>query len=562
MSDVVLRDPRLRRPVAVSLGPHWEGVAMPHPDCWDTLTAQAGVVKRLAFRPPPPNKNLLKLFRVFCRRWAKNKLVPLQATEDTTVEAWLASTNYPEWRKADLRKKWAKIEKMTNLKKMHTVVKSFMKDEFYGEWKHGRGINSRTDEFKCAVGPIFKLIEKAVFKNKHFIKFVPVAMRPHVIAARLFRVGQKFVTTDYSSFESLFTSEMMEACEFELYGWMTQNLPEGDLFMKLVRQVLGGKNQCHWKDFIVEVLATRMSGEMCTSLGNGFSNLMLALFLAIVADHLGPDPTDQQVDDWASGILLLPEDDELMKVLDPDDEVDGFVEGDDGVFSFAGNIPATPLYSKLGMVVKLEVHENLSTASFCGIVFDERDQRNLTDPLEVLAKFGYANNRYLRVGQKKSLMLLRCKALSLAHQYPGSPIIQSLAFYGLRVSAPVQHYVKGWVQRGGPAGISMWERDQLIKAIEEQDSIRPAEIGYGSRTLVEKLWRIPPHVQMAVESTLDAKCDLLPLNLPDLAAHVPHAWTKMWDAYSVKDDVFSDKIFEPQLPVGVLPGLAVEWVLS
>jgi len=453
----------------------------------------------------------------------------LPADSDTSFETWVSRTNYPEWRRQDLRIKWAKIEKIENLDKRYHAVKSFVKDEFYPDFKHARGINSRTDEFKCAVGPIFKLIEEAVFKDRHFIKRVPVALRPQVIASRLQRLGGKVVTTDYTSFESLFTAEFMDACEFELYDYMTSELPDGPTFMNLVRDVLAGKNRCHWRDFIVEVLATRMSGEMCTSLGNGFANLMLMLFL---------------------------NEEELKQ------QVDGFVEGDDGIFVVTGEPPSPADYARLGMVVKLEVHESINTASFCGIVFDVNDLCNLTDPLEVIAKFGYANNRYLRVNRKKTLMLLRCKALSLAHQYPGCPIIQSLAYFGLRATKRVQYYLEGWVKKGGPAGTSMWERDQLLEAIKEQDKLVPRSIGEGSRLLVEKLWDIPTNLQLAVESKLDAKNDLEPLYLPDLVARIPSAWVKYWDGYSTVDDVYSDKVVEPQLPVGKLPGFKPEWTLG
>jgi len=520
-------DPRWRKPVRVSMGPHLVGAAMPHPDIWDTQTAQAGVLKRLAVQPPAINRALLRRFRTYVRREIRRRYLPIPAEADTSVEKWLEGTNYPDWRKKDLLEKWASVEGISLLQKRHYAVKSFMKDEEYPEFKHGRGINSRTDQFKCAVGPIFKLIEQATFKHHHFIKYVPVADRPAYIKNKISKLGGKYVATDYTSFESCFVRELLEACEFELYDYMTRNLPEHRIFMNLMHGVLGGVNECHWRRFIAWVIATRMSGEMCTSLGNGFTNDMLMCFLCEEVNHT---------------------------------DVDGVVEGDDGLFSVAGDPPTAEQFAELGMIIKLEVHESLNTASFCGIVFDEEDLKNLTDPLEVVTKFGYANHRYVTTKTKKIRMLLRCKALSLAHQYPGCPVIQSLAWYGLRVTHGVRNYLEGWVRRSGPAGMSMWERDQLLEAIARQDSLAREPIGHGSRLLVEKLWRISLPEQMGIEAYLDAKDDLSPLHLPSLVARVPPAWLEYWARYAVEDaNVLDDQLCEPRLPLGPLSGLVQEW---
>jgi hypothetical protein len=525
MSDHDEVNPVFRKPVYVSLGCHLDGAALPHPDCWDPLTAQAGVVKRLAFKNPDPNAQRMARFGRFVDRWLKENMVPLPADVDCSVDTWLNETNYPKWRKEQLRVKWEKIQSMENLTQRDFLVKSFMKDEGYSEWKHGRGINSRTDEFKCAVGPIFKLIEKALFKNRHFIKYVPVSDRPRVIRERLQRLAGVYVATDYTSFESMFTEEFMQNCEFKLYEYMTRELPQGSFFMGLLRRVLGGANSCMWRWFTVLVHATRMSGEMCTSLGNGFSNLMLMLFLA----------------------------EELSS------EVDGFVEGDDGIFSFSGVVPTKEDFASLGATIKLEVHNKLSAASFCGIVFDEVDQVNLTDPLKVLAKFGFANHKYAGVRSKKILMLLRCKSLSLAYQCPQCPILQSLAWYGLRVTHGVRNYLEGWVLKNGPQGLSEWEREWLLEAIRNVDISKRAPIGIGSRQVVESLYGISIDYQIKTEDYLDNKADLSPLCLPDLLRIVPVAWTDYWNTYMRETHVGDSLINEPVLSLGTYTGWCREW---
>jgi hypothetical protein len=88
----------------------------------------------------------------------------------------------------------------------------FVKDEGYDSFKHARGINSRTDEFKVRVGPIFKLIEKEVFKLPCFIKKVPLDRRAEYILDMMGETGP-FLVSDYTAFESLFTRDIMSRVE-------------------------------------------------------------------------------------------------------------------------------------------------------------------------------------------------------------------------------------------------------------------------------------------------------------------------------------------------------------
>jgi hypothetical protein len=366
-----------------------------------------------------------------------------------------------------------------------------MKDETYPEYKHARAINSRSDEFKCAVGPIFRLIEKQVFKHRAFIKRVPVSDRPRTILESLYRVGAVYVATDYTAFESLFVKLIMESCEFELYDYMTQYLSDGENFMRLLHVVLGGENICDFKTFTTYLEATRMSGEMCTSLGNGFSNLMFMLFMA-----------------EEKGCTC----------------VEGKVEGDDGLFAMLGPPPTTEDFARLGLIIKLEVHHDLETASFCGLVFDREDCVNVTDPREVLATFGWTANKYLKARSSKKFALLRCKALSLAHQYPGCPIIVALARCALRVtrSVDVRNLVYNWR--------NTYEREQLIAAFES--NVVFVEPPKRTRHLVEKLYRIPIEHQFAIEAYLDSVVALGPLEHHLIDLHMSPVWKHYWHSYS------------------------------
>jgi hypothetical protein len=276
-----------------------------------------------------------------------------------------------------------------------------MKDETYPEYKHARAINSRSDEFKCASGPFFKCIEKTLFTLDWFIKKVPIADRPSYIKNRLERMGVSYFAADYTSFESLFTKKLMQTCEFVLYEHCVSEHPLGRAWLSLISEALLGRNVCSFKLFNVSVNATRMSGEMNTSLGNGFSNLMFLLFLC--------------QENGMTDVLAV-------------------IEGDDSAASGCGKWPSVEDFAKLGLVIKVDMSDSIEEMSFCGLVFDSDECLNVTDPREVLASFGWTSAGYKAMKQNKLKLLLRCKALSLAHQYPGCPIISSLAQYGLRVT--------------------------------------------------------------------------------------------------------------------------------
>jgi len=487
-----------RRPVVqVDLGCAPVGFACPHPDPQDTETMLAGVRKRAAMAPPKSDMVLLEKFSVFVRTWLQKNLVPLSPSVDTSVDRWLAHTSYPLWRKEELKRKFDNITSFDDPR--HYRVKGFMKDECYPEYKHARGINSRTDEFKCMVGPWFKLIEEEVYQLPQFIKHVPVPDRPKYILDRLEYLGATYFETDYTAFEAQFTRSIMAACEFQLYDYMTKNVPGGQEFMRLVRNVIGGVNHCDYRDFSYSVHATRMSGEMCTSLGNGFSNLMFMLFVC---------------------------------ELNGNTMVDGVVEGDDGLFRMIGTPPTEEMFSRLGLIIKPVPHNLISEASFCGIVFDPDDRVNITNPLEVIATFGYTRSQYLKSSPSTKLALLRCKSLSLAHQYPGCPILQSLAHYGLRITRSID--VRRFALRGGT---SMWEREQLIMALRDEKNIVRREVGWKSRLLVELKFGIPVALQYEWEKYLDGLDCLEQLDFVDIDLFVPECWVDYFESYSVPVDV-------------------------
>lgn len=471
------------------------GAAYPHPDGGSPSTMVAGVMKRFAFKPPPADKELLREFNSFVKSWLSQNLTPLSSDTDVSFETWLKNTPYAECRKVELRRVYTEAGGI--MRPQDFRCKSFMKDETYPEFKHGRAINSRSDLFKCHFGPFIKVIENVLYHEcPFFIKHVPVPDRPAYIRNRLESLGCTFDASDYTAFESLFTTEMMEACEEELYTHMLKDVENFSHFLELWGAVKG-RNKCDFKHFVTEIDGTRMSGEMNTSLGNGFSNLMFMLFVC-----------------FKSGCS----------------DVTGVVEGDDGLFRYRGVIDET-LFTKLGLVIKLERHSNLCTASFCGLIFDERELINITNPIEVLISMGYLPARYARSKVSVKMAMMRCRGLSLRHQYPGCPIIDAYSRYLLRVTR--KYKIDGILKRS--KAFNLWEREQLMSALSDEKNCPDRVVGSNTRYIVQDMYNISVHDQIEIERYLDSLLVVTPLNFPKLTKYYPQPAVDYWDRYALPD---------------------------
>jgi len=512
----VRQSPVEQRPVAVSLGPHVKNIAQPKPDLDDTATMMAGVVKRVASRHPDWDRKTMRRFQRYVRKWVKRNLVPLASDIDVTFDTWIEKTPYPKWRKDELKLKHSKIE--DPYEKRWKKLKCFPKDENYPAYKHTRGIYSRTDEFKTLIGPYIKVVEEEVYKLPQFIKHIPVADRPQYIKDYLAGEGACFAT-DYTAYESQFRRLLMESTTGILFDHMLRHTPGYKHFMKLYSTVMD-RQQCIFKYFNLEMDTCRASGEMDTSLSNGFANLMFASFIA-----------------HEKGIKDL-------KIV---------IEGDDGLFRAFAKFTADD-FAKLGLTIKIEEHDKIETASFCGIVFDSEELINITNPLGVLVDFGWGDRKYLRAKLHKKKVLLRCKALSLAHQYPGCPIIFELAKYGLRVTSDIKNNaIAAYLER---SHINLWDRQQLQEAYmcyKDTKKIKELIPGPRSRALVEELYGVSLATQLQIESRLRNFTELQPLDFPGLLQICPDDWNNYAEQ-------FGRRMLVSQMDYQVLPTDGVDHV--
>jgi len=498
-----------RAPVARDMGPSLKGVLLPHGDPGCPYTRRDGVYKRMG-QPLPSDfpKYFLHLMTEEVKIFINERdIKPIPKDSAMTPEEWLERTNYPQWRKDQLTLKLKEIRSFSDRdlfgRLVHFMIKGFMKDEHYVDWKQVREIWARDDGAKLYFGPYFKHMEDVIYANAEFIKHIPVRNRADYIYDMLYQDGYVYVATDFSSFESHFTKEMMQACEFVLYKHMLKHYPQ---VYKIMEEVLQGLNHCQDKFFGIKVEARRMSGEMNTSLGNGFSNLM---FMRAVSRLYG---------------LGTP---------------CGVVEGDDGLFRYkVGKAPTTKNFTDLGFNIKLDVYNKISFASFCGLLFDELDKEIISDPRKILASFGWTSQKYANASRKTIMKLIRCKSLSLAHAYPGCPIVSELARYGLRMTR--SYNVKQFIN--SRRDLNLYDREKYIEADNyfrknrDELSVPVKEIGMGTRLLVEEMYGISVQHQLDIEKYLREKEDLEQIDLPQVTDLVPNSWIDYADRYILSRD--------------------------
>ncbi len=363
---------------------------------------------------------------------------------------WLQGSPYTDSRRVELRRAWDEYRGLFPGDKNCEHIDSFGKLEFYPELKELRWINSRADCFKAWSGRLFKAIEDEIYQNPWFIKHIPVPDRPRVIAA-LRAAGLHYYENDYKAFESHFVVEVMNVLELKLYRWCLADDPED---AEKLCAVIGGHNSLHTRAGVKwRIRARRMSGDMCTSLGNGFSNLMLILF--IVSQKGG--------------------------------SVNGFVEGDDGLFATDVTLSAKD-FEELGFTVEIHEVSDPTDAHFCGCCCTAAGEI-IKDPRRVFTGFGWTHSA-IHAGNKVMDELLRSKALSLCYEAPNAPIVGVLARVALSLTEGMDARKEDGTWKSAPADF-----DGPTGAFEPSVE---------ARQKLERLFGISVSVQLLAEEAIRA----------------------------------------------------------
>lgn len=467
----------------VSLGCNFAKAALPVPEISHSPSQLEGIVKRIACEMPPPDRATLRRFKRFIKKFLNLHFINdiFTSEENFEFDEFIKSTNYTQARKDDLTKTHAKD---FNIDGKGYNVHGFTKDENYPEYKHFRGIHSRSDDYKTRVGAFFRKLDKIIFSKKCFIKKIPVYKRAEWLSEK-FRFAREIFCTDFTSFEATF-GLMLMTLELMIYEFFLQSNANKDNIMKLLRNGIGSMNKIKYSQFLFTILARRMSGEMNTSGGNGLMNMMMTYFICYERGN----PLD------------------LNTAFEGDD---GCVEIND-IFKQ----PTTADYALLGANIKIDKPESPSEASFCGLIYDVESKDNVTDPIESLMSFGWTTQQYVGASPTKLRALLRSKSLSMLYEYPACPILKNLAKYGLRMTSDIDdEYMINVVNK---EKISQYYKDQWREVISNMKHLPLVDqpITMNTRYLVQKRFKIPISLQIKIEKQIDDMNCLQEIHIPEL----------------------------------------------
>lgn len=483
----------------VSLGCHYHNAVQYKADLsnpWNQICAMA---KRVGAIHPAIKPGILNQFRKFVKRFIREMLTPLKSI--LPFEEWIKTRNdYTEKVKERFRlinealvEAGGAVLTVREMEELYYVV-AFIKDEFYPEIKFPRGIYSRSDVFKVLSGPFFKSIEEEVFKLKWFIKKISVSDRPKFLE-EMFAGVTGCADTDFTAFESSYLPAIFHACEFQLYEYMAGDLaPE---LWDIIKNVLSGPNYIKFRSGVEAILiGKRCSGEMCTSLGNGFTNLMLILFSYW----------------WQLDVHYL--------------DVLAAIEGDDGNHnSYKGTINEST-FIDLGFTVKMGWNDKVNTASFCGLIYE--DGINIADPTKIILRFGWTKNTYLGANERTLTKLKRAKALSFAHQYPGCPIVSVLAEKMLELTRHCRMRRDDVVL----AKQGYWFNEIIPEweLYDDEANVPRKDITENVRKLMEDTFRITSADQLQIEKEIRAY-KTGPFNFPTLDKYIKDDYRHWFNEY-------------------------------
>lgn len=300
-----------------------------------------------------------------------------------SLDEWLDHSSYTQTRKAQIRAQ-------SDIPADYYKVDTFIKKEAYPEIKAPRLINSRSDAFKKLVGPFTHAIEKDIFSSKFTIKGRNARDQIKIIHDRLSN-KLSYLSTDYSKWESSITPEVIDKIErilweqypspypWDFHTWFINHCKSNNL-------VARGKMNC-------KVHGVRMSGDMHTSLGNTFINIVLTDY---IMSRLGLA--------W-----------------------DGFFEGDDGLIGLDVIINEDQLEQirvmalELGFSLTMECAYTLSEATFLSRHIVDANTA-FREPIKAIvhSQWSFSLHRF------PEAELLRSRGYGLIMENPRCPILYKL----------------------------------------------------------------------------------------------------------------------------------------
>jgi len=447
-----------------------------------------GFFKRITPRLPQLNLLRINRLKVFVTKFLQENFKPFKEIIPfpTLLKQWLDQNNTYSLKKK--RRMFAIAVKITDnfthppkLTRRNYILRSFIKREFYPAPKPPRFINSRSDDFKIAVAPYIHAIENEVYKLPYFVKHSDVTNLPlQLIKLRKYPF---ILETDYTSYEGSFHPLYTDIVECQLFRHFLQHQPYVlrqilTCYMSQKNNITRPRTELLVNDsYTGTVQGTRMSGEMWTSLANGFSNLMNILFLAFEYNL----------------------------------NIDGFVEGDDGLFGLSNNLITPQDFSDLGFTIKMRYTRDLSDTSFCGNSFTPTTLHNMTDPEQITRLNWISDPSYFKANLRTRHQLLKSKALSMYCIAKYTPILGLLCY---KIITLLKTNTLKWEH------YNLWWDKQLEKQINKMnlEKCQPTE---ADRIYYMKRYHIDLETQLLIEQKIERATSLSELDI-DYAFLKPH----------------------------------------
>lgn len=367
-----------------------------------------------------------------------------------SLEDWLSHSSYTEARKRMIRK-------CDDIPRTFYRVETFIKKEAYPEIKPPRLINSREDAFKRIVGPFTHEIEKDIFSSRFTIKGLAPSEQIARVHDRLSHC-KSFLCTDYSKWESSVTVEVMRHVESLLWAKYKSPYP-WDFHSWFLDQITN--NHIYARGVLkASVKGVRMSGDMHTSLGNTFLNIVLTDY---ICSRMGIT--------W-----------------------DGFFEGDDGIIGLDVELSPARLQQfsaealSLGFSLTMEYHTRLIDCTFLSRHIVDRDTA-FREPLKAIVHAQWSFSLHLFDAK----MLMRSRGFGLINENPGCPILFSLGRCFLRYAGA-----------GSLGHVDHWYREFYNLPVSYDGELPQTTITPKARAYFQELFNIPVGLQISIEDALES----------------------------------------------------------
>lgn len=492
--------------------------------------------KRACVVLPHADDQIWVRFRRFVKSQIRQRVcplpfdIPLEYNADlvpskTTLEYWLDHANMPLKKKDQYRAIWSELSSGKYTKDVRSLrfwrTKTFGKDEFYDTYKYPRNIQPRDMAANLVLGPIMSAIESSLFhgdphrehpdyrkpnpRNPEFVKCLPMADRPRYLEDKLSGCTT-YYGTDASAFECQMRKDVQLDCELPMIAaHLAYHLSARDTVEWLYKNIFALDHHGQYgivDGFKLPLLDMRCSGDMQTSLGNGWNNLM---FLEFCFANVAKCARDQ------------------LRLV---------VEGDDGLVGVNKVLSHDDLktaFESLGLSYKFDTYRSVGEAKFCKMVFASNCSL-LRDFRSVICRTGWIPRRYMRSSNNVILGLLHLRALSMLHSHQHCPVLTKWAMRLCHLTQAAKTTAFKILRHER----NTYLRDQYYRDLSRSLDADVGEIDLETRMMYAREFSISVLDQLYLERKFDTM-ELEPFDDPIFTMYLPIEWIQNADQYVIND---------------------------